>query len=286
MLSKKWQLFDWILLGLVCYWALDTPISGYRSGLWSPRVGLVSGFLTLAVGGTIALLTIRSRHHRLGLPTPRSLLIGAIAGGVLSAGGLWLMLGNEMSEKDLMMTALSSKPISEIQPEEKALVVQFLRKEIARDRDYKQIALQTKPPEFPLFSNGSFGNEAIMQREVDWFQKAVARDASNYDQHEHNLEEFRSLMMKRHAAFLVSFNLGIHSKEESFAEILSLEKQLLDATVDLYGFAARNRENIIYFNGNFISHDPAVWNAFAEKRRNCISIYQGLRPSLTKWLSA
>ena len=285
MLSKKW-LFDWSLVALVSYWALDTPVSGYRSGLWSPRCDLVSGFLTLVVGGAIVFLVIRSRYRDLGLPVPRSLLIGAVASGVLSAGGLWLMLGNEMSEKDFMMTALSSKPISEIQPEYKALVVELFRKELKRDRDYQQKSSQLKPLNPPLFSNESFRSLPIMQGEVEGVNEVIALDLAAYDQHEHNLGEFQSAMKKRHSDLLKSFNSGTRSKEESLQEIISLERQFFDATLDLYRFAARNPENIIYQHGDLVSHDVGIWNTFAEKRNNCISLLQRLQRLMPKRLFA
>jgi hypothetical protein len=107
-----------------------------------------------------------------------------------------------------------------------------------------------------------------------------------YDQHERNLEQFQSIMSKRHPRFLQPFNVAIRGKEESTAELVSLEKQLLDTTIDLYQFAERNPESLSYQHGNLVSHDADVWKTFAEKRRRCVGIYQRLRPLMPRWLSA
>ena len=286
MLPNRRLLNDWILIAGVGISALATPVWKYRAGDCTPRVALVSGLLTLLVLDATVLLTIRARNRRRGLPTARSLLIGAVVVGMLSAGGLWLMLGNEMSEKDLMMTTLSSKPIAEIRPGEKALVVQLFRKEFKRNRDYQQMVSQIKPLDPPLFSNASFRSLTTMQREIDALKDVVTLDFATFDQHEHDLGEFRSLMKKRYPAYLESFTSGIRNKEESWEEILSLEKQLLDATVDLYGFAARNPHNISFQYGNLVSHDAGVWNNFARKRSNCISLFQRLERLLPKRLFA
>jgi hypothetical protein len=277
MRPNKRLLHDWIAIAGMAIVAFAVPVWKYRAGDCSPRVALVSGLLSLLVVYAVLLLTIRVRNRRLGLPSPRSLLIGAIFAGMLAAGGLWVTLANEMGEKDLMMTALSSKPISEIRPEEKALVVQLLRKELKRNRDYEHTVSQIKPLNPPLFSNESFRSVTTMQQEIDGLKQAVALDFATHDQHQRDLAEFRSLMMKRYPAYLKSFNSGIRNKEESWEEVLSLERQLLNATIDLYEFAARNPENISFQNGNLISHDPGVWNSFAKKRNNCVSLLQELR---------
>ncbi len=53
----------------------------------TPRVGLMSGLLSLVVVNAVVLLTIRARNQRMGLSTPRSLVLGAVTASVLSAGG-------------------------------------------------------------------------------------------------------------------------------------------------------------------------------------------------------
>ena len=286
MPTNKRLLNDWIAIAGVGILAVATPVWKYRAGDCAPRVALVSGLLSLSVIDAVLLLTIRARNRRRGLPLPRSLPMGAVVVGMLSAGGLWLMLGNEMSEKDLTMAALSSRPISEIRPEEKALVVQLLRKELKRNRDYQQMVSQIKPLDPPPFSNESFRSLTTMQQEVDGLKKAFTLDFTTYDQHERDLGEFRSVMMKRYPAYLESFNSGIRNKEESWEEILSLERQLLNAAVDLYSFAARNPENISFQRGNLVSHDAGVWNTFAKKRSNCISLLKSLQQLAPKRLFA
>ena len=269
--------YDWIAIAGMAVVASTVPVWKYRAGDCTPRVALVSGLFSLLVSYAVLLFAIRARNRRLGLPSQRSLLIGAVFAGMLAAGGLWLMLANEMGEKDLMMTALSSKPISEIRPEEKALFVQLLRKELKRNRDYEQTVSQSKPLNPPLFSNESFRSLTTMQQQIERLKQVVMLDFAVHDQHERDLAEFRSLMMKRHPAYLKSFDSGIRNKEQSWEEVLSLERQLLNATIDLYEFAARNPENISFQHGNLISHDFGVWNTFAKKRNNCISLLQELR---------
>ena len=135
-------------------------------------------------------------------------------------------------------------------------------------------------------TSASFSNLTVMQQEVAWLNEAVTLESSTYNQHERDLEEFRSIMSKRYPDYIKWFNVVVRSKEELSAEIMSLERQMLDATIDLYGFAERNTENIIYSHGILLSHDPAVWNAFAEKRKKCIDISQRLRQLVPNRLSS
>jgi hypothetical protein len=163
----KRLLSDWIAIIAIDIGAIGTTVWKYRIGDISPRLGLISGIIAVVGLSFIYLFGVGVRNRRLGLSTPGSLMLGGVGCGLLSCSGIWLMLGNEMSANDIMVTALSSKPISEIRPEEKALVVQFFRREIERDREYKQRILQRKSPEFPIFSNASFANPTIMQGEVE-----------------------------------------------------------------------------------------------------------------------
>ena len=97
------QLNDWILIVAINVGVLATAVWNYRNCGCTPRGGLVSGILSSVVLVAVLLLTIRVRNHRLGLPTPISLLIGAVVCSLLSCCGLWLMLGNEMSENDICL---------------------------------------------------------------------------------------------------------------------------------------------------------------------------------------
>ncbi len=277
---------DWILVVALNIGAFGTAVWKYRNGECAPHVALASGVLASVALTAVLLLTVRVRNRRMGRVTPRSFVIGSLVCSAITVNGLWLTLGNEMTGKDFMMTALSSKPISEIRPEEKALAVQFLRKWLKRNADYEQTLSQMKPLEPPIFSNRSFSSLTIMQQELAGLKKAVELDFTLYAQHEHDLGEFRSAMKERHQADLNSFNSIILSKEESWEEIVSLDGQLLRATIDLYDFAAQNPENIRYVNGNLISHDAGIWNTFAEKRKTCISLVQRLQRLVPKRLFA
>jgi hypothetical protein len=277
---------DWILVVGMNIVVFFVSVWKYRIGDAAPRVALVSGLSSLLILDALVLLIIRARNRRAGLPLAWSLVVGAIIGGMLSASALWLALANEMSVNDLMSTAHSSKPISEIRPEIKALAVQLLRRELESDKTSERIISQTKPLDPPLFSNKSFRSQAVMQQEVDALRKAVALDFTTYDQHEHDLNEFRSAIKKMNPAYLRTFNSTIRSKEESWEGVLSLDRQLLDATVDLYAFAARNPENISFQFGNLVSHDAGIWNTFAAKRMKCIDLLRELQRLVPRRLLA
>ncbi len=268
---------DWILVVGMNIVIFFVPVWKYRIGDAAPRVALISGLSSLLFLDAAVLLIIRARNRRAGFPLAWSLVVGAIIGGMISASALWLVLANEMTENDLMMTALSSKPIGEIRPEVKALVVQLLRRELERNKAYERIVSQNKPLDPPLFSNASFRSLAVMQQEVDAVRKAVALDLTTYDQHEHDLNEFRSAIMKIDPTWLKKFDSTMRSKAEPWEEVMSLDKQLLDATVDLYGFAARHPENISFQFGNLVSHDADIWNTFAGKRKKCIDLMRLLK---------
>jgi len=123
-----------------------------------------------------------------------------------------------------------------------------------------------------------------MQQEVDGINKACALEVATYDQHEYNPEEFRSAMKERHPAHLGLYDF--HDNEQFWQDVISLDRQLLDATVDLYRLIAQNPENIRYVDGNLVSNDAAVWNSFVAKRKHCIDLRQRLRRLVPKQLLA
>lgn len=239
----------------------------------SARTTLIATPVAFAVLNIVMLLSIRAKNRRLQLTTPISLVITAIILAVVASGCCWAALHQALDfSQAILDEAVSSKPISDIKPERRAILVQLLRTRLQNSREYHAAASQFKPITPALYSAKSFENESVIQSVKNQVEAAAALDITYAGKQQEAMDEFRARMSKADPAYLESFEAQRKDADNEFAKALLQEKQWLQATNALYDFAAANRKMMKVKGDQLVFSDPAVKATFEDDKEHSVDL--------------
>ena len=190
---------------------------------------------------------------------------------------LWAVLHHGLGGNELMDEVISSKPISEIRRERKAILVQLLRARLQTGQEYEAVASQMKPISPPLYSDESFENEDVIRLVMTQVRAAASTDIIYSDKQQAAMNEFRTRMSKADPAYLESFESDRRDIDDLYGKTASLVKQWLDATSDLYDFAAANHKTITLKANQLIFSDPKIKFSFEDKKGRSADLLIKLR---------
>jgi len=210
------------------------------------------------------LFSIRAKNPRLQLTTPTSLVVTAITLAVVASGCFWTALHQDLDfSQAILDEAASSKPISTIKPESRAILVQLLRTRLQNSREYNAAASRFKPITPALYSAESFENENVIQSVKSQVEAAASLDISYADKQQEAMDEFRTRMSKGNTAYLASFEAHRKGADE-FAKALLQEKEWIEATDALYDFAVANQKMMKLRGNQLVFSDPRVKATFED----------------------
>ncbi len=161
--------------------------------------------------------------------------------------------------------AFSSIPLDQIHPQQKALVVDFLRRTAANSRDYENVAAQMKPISPPLHSAGSFANADVIRSVTEEYKKATATDSTYRETQERTMNEFRNKMMKVDPDYLKSFEAGQQARETRETKNFQLQKECVTATLALYDYAETHTKEISVKDGELHFANDSVRMEFSRQ---------------------
>jgi hypothetical protein len=264
---------DWLVL--VCIDA-GVPITiawKRHTGEASATVAIVSGLVSLAVLNAILIVTIRARNKRQDQGVPRSLVIGAI--GLMMLGALITSLSvfAVTAHNDYLELALSDKPLNDIHPAQRALVVELLRRRLANSRANNHLIADIKPISPPLFSPDSFASESTIRSVSSAYKNATDADFSYYAQQQEAMNDFRSKMTKVDPGSLKSFEAAQQQQETAEAEGYKMEQESATATLALYQYAAVHAKDITFKNGELAFSTESVRLEFSGQLENSKALF-------------
>jgi hypothetical protein len=224
------------------------------------------------------LLSIRAKNRRLQLTTPTNLVVAAITLAAVASGCFWAALHRDLDfSHEILDEAASSKPISAIKPERRAILVQLLRTRLQNSREYNADASRFKPITPALYSAESFEDENVIQSVKSQVEAAASRDITYSNQQQDAMNEFRTKMSKADPAYLESFDAQRKGMDDEYAKASSQIAQWLEATVDLYDFVAANHKTI-KLNGNELAFsDPTIKASFDDKKKHSTDLLDKIR---------
>jgi len=256
----------------------------HHSGETSSTLALLSGLLSLVVANGVAVGTILSRRKRIGQDTSGGFLMGAagllVIAGLLTTAGVYSI----SKRNNYVELALSNIPLDEIHPEQKALVVELLRRRAADSRDYEQLAAQIKPISPALYSPDSFAREDIIRRVLEEYKKDVAADFTYHEQVERTMTDFRNKMMKMDPDYLKSFEAARHEQETREQKAFQLQEECVTATQGLYEYTGAHTKEITVSNGEVHFANDGVRKEFSRQLENSKSLYAQWQDSLQELL--
>jgi len=256
---------DWLILIIV---NLTVPVmvawEHYR-GEASRPVAFISGLASLLVLNAVIVIAIHFRDKRNGNVRQRNFVIAAIILTLFSTLLTAIGVHSTTERNDYLELALSNIPLDQIHPEQKALVVDLVRRSAANSRNYENAAAQMKPYSPQLYSAESFANDSVIHSVSDQFKKATAVDFAYREEQMGTMNDFRSKMMKVDPDYLKSFEAG--QQEQQMGEIneFQLEKECATATLALYDYAEKHTKDIALKDGQLTFANDAVRAEFSRQ---------------------
>jgi hypothetical protein len=239
----------------------------------SAKTTLIATPIVFAILNAVMLLSIRAKNRRLQLTTPTSLVVTAALLAVVASGCFWTALHPDLDFSHAILDeAVSSKPISRIKPESRAVLVQLVRTSLQNSREYNAAASQFKPITPALYSAESFGNENVIQSVKSQVEAAASLDISYAGKQQEAMDAFRTRMSKADPAYLASFEAQRKAADDEFAKALLQEKQWLEATNALYNFAAANQKNLKLKGNQLAFSDPRVKATFEDEKQHSVDL--------------
>jgi hypothetical protein len=264
---------DWLVL--VCLDA-GVPITiawKRHNGEASANVAVVSGLVSLVVVNAVLFTMLHARNKRQSQSVSPRLIIGAIGLMMLAASLTAISAYSVPAHNDYLELALSNTPLNEIRPEQKALVVELLRRQLANSRANDRLIAESTPISPPLYSETSFANEETIQRVSTEYKNAAEADFSYYAQQQGVMNEFRDKMMKVDPSYLRSFEAGREERETAEAKAFKMEQECTSATLALYQYAANHTKDITVQNGELAFSTDAVRLEFSEQLEHSKSLF-------------
>jgi uncharacterized membrane protein len=237
------------------------------------KIILIATPITLAFLNAVVLWSIRAKNRRLQLTTPASLVVAAIILAVVASGCFWVALHRDLDfSNEILDEAVSSKPISAIKPESRAILVQLLRTRLQNSREHNADASRFKPVTPALYSAESFENKHVIQSVKSQVEAAASLDIRYAGKQQEAMDEFRARMSKADPAYLASFEAQRRGADDEFAKALLQEKQWLDATSALYDFAAANQKMMKLKGNQLVFSDPRVKATFEDDKEHSVDL--------------
>jgi hypothetical protein len=268
---------DWLIL--VCLNATVPVVLGWKHyiGEVSAQIVLIAGLTSIVVANAVVVLAIRVRNKRQGKITSRSVGFGAIALAVLAAASTAFSTYRVPEQNEYLRLALSDTPLDQIHPERKQLLVELTRKQLANSQQEDRVIREMKPISPSLFSADSFADATVIRSVSQAYQDATAADFAYSDKQKRDMDEFRDKMSKVDPEFLKSFELTQRDREEATATTRKLEQECLNATLDLYNYAAAHAKDITIKNGELTFSNDGVRRDFSNKLEASKALFDTLQ---------
>lgn len=216
------------------------------SGEVTSTVAVLTALISLAIVNTVLIVGLRSKQRRLGISPSRRLPATAVILGVaavlLTAAGVKAV----PVRNDYLGLALSDKPLSEIRPEQKRLVVELLRRRAENSRDYDRALAEAKahPISPALYTPESFASVDVMHSTINTLKKYIGVDMDYGAKQQEAMSEFRDKMAKVDPEYLKQWDSERRHAEELQASATELEKEWFSSVVALYDFAAAHCDEV------------------------------------------
>ncbi len=270
------QQLDWLVLLCV---NLTIPVMlGWKtySGDLTANVAIISALVTLLFMNCVVVVGIKSRRKRQGIETPRSFIFWAVGLAVFSALVTTLTVASIPVRNDYRELALSSTPLADIQPEQRRLVVELIRRRIANTREENRYLAQLKPLSPALYSPESFANVDVIQNTSNAMKKAAETDFGYNAKNQQAMAEFREKMGTADPGYLKAWDAEHQDQEDLEASTLALEKQWLTGVEALYGFAAKNTQSISLRGNKLEFSTPTIEQDFQRQKEANEALYNKL----------
>ena len=237
----------------------------HHTGEANRTVASISGLVSIVVLNAVIITAIHFRDKRNGNVVQRSFVIGAVGLALFSALLTAIGVYSTPERNDYLKLAFSNIPIDQIHPEQKALVVDLLRRSAVNSRQYESVASQMKPLSPPLYSAESFANDSVIRSVAEEYKQASAVDFAYREEQVRTMNEFRSKMMKVDPDYLKSFEAGQQERQTLETNAFQLQQECATATLALYDYAETHTKDILVKDGQLSFRNDGVRAEFSRQ---------------------
>ena len=250
--------------------------------LTSPAA-LVVAWIPLALMQLLLLILLGKKAKEAGQPIP--------AGFYWKAGSVALVVGIVASMLAVSAAATpgsyldlaqSSMSLDEINPAQKRLVVELLRKDIAYTQENNKVLANAKPVSPAIYSPESFASVPTMQSVVSQLQVDVAESEHYAEQLGDAEQGFRSQMALVDPTYLQSWITSRKEDTDANADSLRLQRIWWDGFVGLYTYAEAHAQQIKVNNGKLVITDQAANTAFNQQMASSKQAYNSYLAAVQK----
>jgi len=259
---------DWLVL--VCVDATVPAMLAWKkhAGSVTVSVAILTAFCVLAAMNATFLLAFVRRNRIQSTPTSRAFIAGAIGLALLSALGSIVAVVSIPENSGYLQLALSSIPLNDIQPEQKRLVVELIRRRTANSRENNLLIADVKknPISPPIYSPESFADLAVIRKTTGRLQQIVAAELDYSGKQQQAMADFRTKMSKADPDYLRAWDESEKEQEAAEAKAISREKEWVASVMDLYDFAAKHIDSIKLRQGTVQFSKSALGEEFDQKQ--------------------
>jgi hypothetical protein len=237
---------QWLALVGVDLTVPFTLIGIRRSGGVTVAVAALTSIVVLASLNGLLLFAIQRRNTSQSLPRSRGFVSGAVALAVLSGSVSIAAVALIPSHNSYLELALSNTPLESIQPAQKRLVVELIRKRAANSHDYDaQVAEARANPLSPaLYTPESFASIEVMQATLSKLEWYITADMAYSDKQQLAMADFRAKMAQADPAYLRDWGAKRLDQEEIEAKTIASQRQWFNGVVALYNFSEEHAKAI------------------------------------------
>ena len=254
----------WLILICVNGTVPSVILWKYHAGEISSAIALLCGAIVLAVCNTVVLLGFQKRSKRDGSPIQRSLVVGVIALAIVALLSTALGLRLLHQRNDYADIAISDEPLSSIEPEQKRLVVELIRRTAAiSQEENKAMAEAQKVPMNPaVYAPESFRDKEKIQSTLAQLTNYAEIDFQSFDKQQSVRADFRRKMAVCDAEYLKKWDAERKEQEDREKSANQLEHDWLASVNVLYLFAEQHTRDIAVDDGKTSISDPTVRKNF------------------------
>lgn len=239
-------------------------IWNYHSGEISSSTAAICSVVVLALGNSVALLGFQRRAKVEGVSLQKSLVVGAMALAFLAFLSTTVGVRLASTRNEFERIAMSDTPLNRIEPEQKRLVVELIRRTAAiSQEENKAMAEAQKVPMNPVvYAPESFANKQTIQSTLVQLANYAEIDFEYFDKQQSARADFRRKMAACDTAYLKKWDAERKEQEDREESANRLEHDWLASVNALYLYAEQHTGDIAVEDGKTSISDATVRENF------------------------
>jgi len=246
-------------------------------GLLAPVVASLSCLLSLILVTAVLVVGVHRRNARNGETGSKNLFVGAASLGLFATAFTGLAaFALTHHHNSYLELAASAIPLSDIQPEQKRLVVEPIRRRTANSREYGVLtATAAATPLSPsLYAPQTFVEKKAIESMIAKLTRYADIDFQYAEKQQAALTDFRDKMSRLDPVYLRSWDQNRSAQDAAEQSLNQKEHEWLESSISLYKFADTHLGETSLVGGELKFTTDALKAEFINRRDQSKTQYQ------------